>query len=101
MLTSARYGIHVHRKGFFADSVVKVDTHERQSKIYLPEEASICSEPIFVPAPDAVDEDDGVLLSVVMDSSVRKSSLVVIDAKEMKEIARARYDLPSGLVDYY
>jgi torulene dioxygenase len=47
------------------------------------------SEPVFVPRPNGTEEDDGVLLSVVLDERATRSSLVVIDAKEMKEVARA------------
>lgn len=51
------------------------------------------SEPIFAPRPGGTSEDDGVLLSVVLDSSAEKgrgqSALVVIDAKTMQEVARA------------
>lgn len=51
------------------------------------------SEPIFAPRPDGTSEDDGVLLSVALDSSLEKgagqSALVVIDARTMEEVARA------------
>jgi torulene dioxygenase len=50
------------------------------------------SEPIFVPRPGAEDEDDGVVLSVVLDGDRRKSLLIVLDAKEMKECARAEME---------
>ena len=51
------------------------------------------SEPIFAPRPGGTAEDDGVLLSVALDSSAEKgrgqSALVVIDAQTMEEVARA------------
>ncbi|KZT63483.1 hypothetical protein DAEQUDRAFT_770558 [Daedalea quercina L-15889] len=51
------------------------------------------SEPIFAPRPGGTSEDDGVLLSVALDSSPEKgagqSALVVIDAQTMEEVARA------------
>jgi len=47
------------------------------------------SEPVFVPRPNGTEEDDGVLLSIVLDEQATRSSMVVIDAKEMKEVARA------------
>lgn len=47
------------------------------------------TEPVFVPRPGATVEDDGVVLSVVLEPSKKQSFLVVLDAKDMKEIARA------------
>jgi torulene dioxygenase len=47
------------------------------------------SEPIFIADPHGQEEDDGVLLSVVLDEVKGASFLAVIDAKNMKEIARA------------
>lgn len=49
------------------------------------------SEPIFVENPEPKSEDDGVLLVMVL--SDENDYLSVLDAKDMKEIARA--DLPS------
>ena len=46
-------------------------------------------EPVFVPAPDGTAEDDGVLLSVVLDSSTGTSFLAVLDAHDLSELARA------------
>lgn len=55
------------------------------------------SEPIFAPRPSGTSEDDGVLLSVALDSSAEKgrgqSALIVVDAKTMQEVARA--ELPN------
>jgi torulene dioxygenase len=56
-------------------------------------------EPVFIPRPSSNGvplsegaEDDGVLLSVVLDAESQKSMLVVLDAKDMKEEARAEMD---------
>ena len=46
------------------------------------------SEPIFVPRPGAIDEDDGVLLSQVYDGEKRESFLLVLDARDMTEMSR-------------
>ncbi|WP_423995238.1 carotenoid oxygenase family protein [Halorubrum trapanicum] len=55
-------------------------------------------EPLFVPAPDGDDEDDGVLLSVVLDPEADRSSLVCLDAETFTELGRARlpHRLPYG-----
>jgi beta,beta-carotene 9',10'-dioxygenase len=46
-------------------------------------------EPVFVPAPKAQAEDDGVLLSVVLDIGKDCSFLLVLDAATLEELARA------------
>ena len=53
------------------------------------------SEPVFVPRPGATEEDDGVVLTVVLDGTkgadgLGESSLVILDAKTMTELARAK-----------
>lgn len=55
-------------------------------------------EPVFVPAPDAQAEDDGVLLSVVLDAAAQRSYLLVLDARDLSEIARAQapHTVPFG-----
>ena len=48
------------------------------------------SEPVFVPNPDGVEEDDGVILSNVMCSNPDQHPfLLILDAKTFKETARA------------
>lgn len=47
-------------------------------------------EPIFVARPEGTEEDDGVVLSVVLEPARGTSSLVVLDAASFTEIARAR-----------
>ena len=46
-------------------------------------------EPVFVARPGGIEEDDGVLLTVVLDGEARRSMLVVLDARDMAELARA------------
>ena len=53
--------------------------------------------------PAARAEDDGVLLSVVLDASARTSYLLVLDARDLSEIARARvpHHIPFGFHGLY
>lgn len=53
-------------------------------------------EPVFVPRPGATSEEDGVVLSVVLEGSA--SSLLVLDAADFRQLARARVDrvIPFG-----
>ncbi|MCJ1478615.1 hypothetical protein MMC13_007296 [Lambiella insularis] len=84
------YGVHLEQKGYFTDSLVKIDLKTREPKVWTPSTKQLPSEPIFVASPNATKEDDGILLTVVMDSAVRKSALVVLDASTMQEMGRAQ-----------
>ncbi len=55
-------------------------------------------EPVFVARPDAEHEDDGVLLSVVLDADAGASFLLVLDAADLSELARAQapHHIPFG-----
>lgn len=90
------YGVHVVKAGFFVDSIIKIDIETKTAKRWLPETNHLPSEPIFVPRPGCSDEDDGVLLTVAMESTTSRSSLIAIDAKTMKELGRARMPIAMG-----
>ncbi|XP_051884111.1 beta,beta-carotene 15,15'-dioxygenase-like isoform X2 [Pristis pectinata] len=69
--------------------IIKCDIQNR-SLLEWEEELCWPAEPVFVKAPDAKEEDDGVLLSSVVTSDAKKSSfLLVLDAKTFKELGRA------------
>ena len=53
------------------------------------ESGGFTSEPVFVKAPDGKAEDDGVVLSCVINPTDQTTSLLVLDAKEFKELGRA------------
>jgi carotenoid cleavage dioxygenase-like enzyme len=55
-------------------------------------------EPVFVPGPAAVAEDDGVVMSVVLDADRGRSVLLVLDAGSFTELARAEvpHAIPFG-----
>jgi beta,beta-carotene 9',10'-dioxygenase len=57
------------------------------------------SEPVFVENPDGISEDDGVILSVILDTDKRTSFLLLLNACNFTEIARAYapVHLPIGL----
>ena len=53
-------------------------------------EFEIYGEPVFVAAPDAQAEDDGVILAPMMAHEPgQRSALVVLNAKTFSEVARA------------
>ncbi|XP_075540043.1 carotenoid isomerooxygenase-like [Dermacentor variabilis] len=56
------------------------------------------SEPVFVARPGAVEEDDGVVLSsLLQEENEKKLALVVLDAKTLKQLALAEFDCPSSI----
>ncbi len=69
-------------------SLVKYDWERREEISWKAPNAKII-EPIFVPAPHAKSEDDGVLLTVVCEESANLSYLLVLDAQSLQEMARA------------
>ena len=62
------------------------------------EEGCFPGKPVFVAAPGAAEEDEGVLLSVVFDAGKGTSFLLVLDAATLDELARAKapHHIPYG-----
>jgi carotenoid cleavage dioxygenase-like enzyme len=83
------YGTAPTGPGAFLDQIVKVDISER-SAVTWNEPGTWPGEPVFVARPDAAGEDDGVLLSVLLEAAEGRSSLLVLDARDLTELARAR-----------
>lgn len=82
------YGANQHSPGQFFDSLVKVDLDQNRSETWR-EAGCFPGEPIFVAAPAAIDEDDGVILSVVLDTQRGASFLLALNAATFTELARA------------
>lgn len=83
------YGASVKKNSTdFLNQVIKVDVKNRQTWVWH-ETGCYPSEPVFVPAPNAQSEDDGVLLIVVLDSLAGNSFLLALDAHTMQELGRA------------
>ncbi len=76
------------RDGGLFERVVKVDVAVGTTQAW-DEPGSYPGEPVFVARPGGEAEDDGVLLSVVLDSRERRSWLLVLDAAGFTELARA------------
>ncbi|XP_019719756.1 beta,beta-carotene 9',10'-oxygenase-like isoform X1 [Hippocampus comes] len=73
----------------FGDSLLKMDLNDKTFKVWH-QKGLFPSEPVFVPSPDATEEDDGVILSVVLSPSQNKSTfLLVLNAKTFEELGRA------------
>ena len=76
------YGVDTHEEDCAIMSIVKRDVCRGQDLTWH-KSSHYPSEAIFVAAPNAVSEDDGVLLSVVLDGKRKESYLLVLDAKTM------------------
>ncbi len=74
--------------GGWVEQIVKVDVSDGSRRSWS-EPGAFPGEPVFVARPGAEDEDDGVLLSVVLDSELGNSYLLVLDATDLDELARA------------
>ncbi|KAI6151616.1 carotenoid oxygenase [Pisolithus tinctorius] len=85
------YGACDRSLSTFFDGLVKYDVHT-QTATYFSVHGHSPGEAIFIPNPVGTTEDDGVLLSVVLDGYADKSYLLVLDAKTMKEVGRASMD---------
>ncbi|HEY5235300.1 MAG TPA: carotenoid oxygenase family protein [Rhabdochlamydiaceae bacterium] len=76
----------------------KIDVKNKMSKSWV-EEGCFAGEPIFVPRPGAESEDDGVVLSLVLDFDHHRSFLLILDGQNFTELARAEapHAIPVGL----
>jgi carotenoid cleavage dioxygenase-like enzyme len=72
----------------FLKRIVKVDVTDG-SVLTWEEPDAWAGEPIFVPRAGGEAEDDGVLLSVVLDARTGRSDLLIFDAATLQELARA------------
>ncbi|KAG9526028.1 hypothetical protein KCU93_g5621, partial [Aureobasidium melanogenum] len=85
-------GLKVVQSAFF-NSIAKTDWETGTFTKWKPTGGESCPcEPIFVERPGSTEEDDGVVLTIVCSKKGDHSVLVALDAKSMKEVARA--DLP-------
>jgi beta,beta-carotene 9',10'-dioxygenase len=82
-------GIAERGESAFLDTIVKFDVESGEVSEWR-HDNHFPGEPVFVARPDATAEDDGVLLTVVLDANADTSYLLILDARDLSEIARAR-----------
>jgi carotenoid cleavage dioxygenase-like enzyme len=92
------YGGNSKQSDNFIDQLVKVDV-QTGTTISWQQQDCYPGEPVFVAAPNSEAEDEGVILSLVLDGSQRKTFLLVLEAQSFEEIARAEvpHVIPFGL----
>jgi carotenoid cleavage dioxygenase-like enzyme len=87
----------------FVNELTKIDVETGDARSWF-EPGAYPGEPVFVPAPEAHRrEDEGVLLSIVLDASAANSYLLVLDAQSLEEVGRARvpHHIPFGFHGQY
>ena len=96
------YAVGMSSVTSFTNRLVKINVQTGDS-ISWTEQNCQPGEPFFVPRHDARGEDDGVVLSVVLDSNSGQSFLLILDSKSFKEIARALvpHHIPFGIHGQY
>jgi carotenoid cleavage dioxygenase-like enzyme len=94
---SVAWGTSRH-EGRFGTALARLDV-DAESTIRWHEPGCHPGEPVFIPRPDGVEEDDGVLLSVVLDATAGRSFLLALDAATLDEVARAElpHHVPFGI----
>jgi len=74
------------------NALVKFDTEDGEATVR--DGDGYPSEPVFVPEPDGESEDEGVVLTVVLEPDEGSSSLLVLDAEDMSEVVRVDVGRP-------
>jgi carotenoid cleavage dioxygenase-like enzyme len=92
-----RYAYFAGDSGDWLDRLVKVDVTRGEAAAWS-EDGCYPGEPVFVRRPGGSAEDDGAILSVVLDARAGRSFLLVLDAGSLGELARATapHHIPFG-----
>lgn len=91
LMHEQRYVYAATGKNGIAQEIIKLDLHLKSHHSWHCKDCYV-TEPIFVAKPGSHEEDDGVLLCLVLDANAKKSFLVILNAKNMHEIARTWVD---------
>lgn len=83
------WGIATRGLSLFFDAIVKTDTETGDALIWSGGKGHTPSEVVFVARPGATEEDDGVILSVVLDGVKGHSYVACLDARTLEEMGRA------------
>ena len=83
------WGTGIALTGDFLDSIVKIDAETGDGRTLVRGQGFIPASRCSSPRLRATAEDDGVLLSVVLDIANDRSFLLVLDAATLDEMARA------------
>jgi len=82
------YGAGTTVDGNFLDDITKINSQSGESWTWYKEHC-YPGEPVFVAHPEASAEDEGLLLSIVLDTDAYNTFLLALDAQTMEELGRA------------
>lgn len=83
------YGATSHDPATFFDQLVKIDLGGDGAVARFARPGWFPNEPLFVPAPVATEEDEGVICCTMLDAGEQVSRLVVLDAQTLHVVAHA------------
>ncbi len=91
-----RYVYSLPNRGLstLTDTIAKTDIETRETLYWNNPKGHTPGEAIFIPRPGGAEEDDGVLLSVVLDGTNNSSYLLCLDASTMTEVGHAEVGFP-------
>jgi beta,beta-carotene 9',10'-dioxygenase len=91
-----------HPIRYVSDFLLKIDIRNNEVKRWT-EPLCYPGEPVFIAAPHAQHEDEGVVVSVVLDATAQRSFLLVLDAATFTELGRAEipHHIPYGVHGIY
>ncbi|KAI6910645.1 hypothetical protein KC318_g561 [Hortaea werneckii] len=89
------YSVLDRGKSSFQDGLAKTDTATGEVLVWEMLHHTP-GEPIFISKPESEDEDEGVILSVVLDGDSGESYLLCLNARSFTEIGRAEIGMPVG-----
>lgn len=77
--------------------VCKVDVESGSSDTWVASPTEFCGAPTFVPKPGASGEDEGYLVTMVLDGASRRSDIVVLDAQDVAKGPVSRFSLREAM----
>ena len=81
--------------------ILKIDLQTGERQIFSVAPRGFAGEPLFVPFPNGVNEDDGWLLMLMYDAAEHRSDILILDARNLnkKPLARLhlKHHIPYGL----
>lgn len=83
------YGVHIPQNQTVMSQIMKLNITNGKA-LFWSDDNCYPGEPVFVPKPGGKTEDEGVLLITVLDLNTSTSFLLVLDAKNMKELSRTQ-----------
>ncbi|MEO1350015.1 MAG: carotenoid oxygenase family protein [Cyanobacteria bacterium J06635_15] len=72
-------------------AILKLDKESRDRQLWNPAPRGFAGEPIFVPRPNGVEEEDGWLISLVYDAETHRSYVVILDAQNLDQVIAKLY----------